>query len=75
MLDNSQIHFQKCTKKEKNIPIMKICDGIVHIRRVTLKFSLNVFTELALNSVKKNLKIKNEQCGAGTQDLLCKRQE
>ena len=34
-------------------------------------FSLN-----SLNSVtKKFKKIKNEQCGAGTQDLLCKRQE
>ena len=33
-------------------------------------FSLN-----SLNSVtKKNLKIKNEHCGVGTHDLLCKRQ-
>ena len=31
MLDQSQIHFQKFTKKEKKIPIIKICDGIVCI--------------------------------------------
>ena len=29
MLDHSQIDFQKFTKKEKEIPIIKICDGIV----------------------------------------------
>ena len=36
MLDHSQIHFQKFKKKEKKIPLMKICDGIVPIRRVHL---------------------------------------
>ena len=39
-------------------------------------FSLNVFTEFTEFSDKKNKikKIKNEHCGVGTQDLLCKRQ-
>ena len=40
-----------------------------------MEFSLNVFTEFAEFSDKNFLKNKNEQCGAGTQDLLCKRQE
>ena len=35
MLDHSQIHFQNLQKKKKN-SIMKICDGIVRIRRVWL---------------------------------------
>ena len=39
----------------------------------TLEFSLNVFAEFAEFSDKK-LKIKNEDCEVGTQDLLCKRQ-
>ena len=43
--------------------------------RDVMEFSLNVFTEFAeFSDKKKSNKIKNEQCGAGTQDLLCKRQ-
>ena len=41
------------------------------LRPGALEFSLNVFTEFAEFSDKK---IKNDHCGAGTQDLLCKRQ-
>ena len=29
MLDHSQTHFQKLTKKKEKIPIMKICDSVV----------------------------------------------
>ena len=33
MLDHSQIHFQKFTKKGKKIPIMKTCDPYPRVHR------------------------------------------
>ena len=45
MLNHSQIKFQKFTKKEKKIPIVKICDGIIVCAGWWYHFRKGIYTK------------------------------